>query len=231
MIFISSFIILMIAPASLFIMGDKAKFEKSTYKKETANSYWKVRWDKGLNGEYLTVNELDKMKQHFKVLINIYLPNRRGGTSEIDVVLLHRTGIYVLESKNYSGWIFGREEDKKWCQSLPNGKKTFFYNPIKQNETHIRALQQALPDVDQSLFRSIIVFSERCELKKIQLQSLDIKVLKRNKLRNYLKMNKGKQLSVKEMETIYQQLKSYTNVPSQLRIRHIEEIRQRYKVK
>ncbi len=56
------------------------------------------------------------------MLRNIYVPYN-GKTSEIDVLMIHEKGIFVFESKNYSGWIFGGFEDAKWTQSLPNKQK------------------------------------------------------------------------------------------------------------
>lgn len=68
--------------------------------------------------------------------INCYIPNRSGDKIEIDMIMLCQKGIYVIENKNYSGWIFGDEKSKNWCETL-KGKKYFFYNPIKQNRTTV----------------------------------------------------------------------------------------------
>lgn len=48
---------------------------------------------------------------------------RRGGTwYTIDLLMIHEKGIFVFESKNYSGWIFGSADQLNWTQSLQNGK-------------------------------------------------------------------------------------------------------------
>lgn len=57
--------------------------------------------------------------------INCYVPNRSGDKIEIDMIMLCQKGIYVIENKNYSGWIFGDEKSKNWCEIL-KGKKYFF---------------------------------------------------------------------------------------------------------
>ncbi|MGE7602629.1 nuclease-related domain-containing protein [Peribacillus sp. NPDC097675] len=210
------------------IVADKAKYEKSTYKKETQFSYWKVKRDKGLNGEYLTVNEIDQLKGFHKVLVNLYLPKARGGgTTEIDIVLLHETGIYTIESKNYGGWIFGNEEYKNWTQTFPNGRKQVFYNPIKQNRTHIHALKKQLNVLDGGIFKSIIVFSERCELKDIVLTSTDSRVIKRKRLRQVIH-NEGTQvLSGSQILSIYKQLKEFSNVSQAVKVAHIAQVKKR----
>ncbi len=138
---------------------------------------------KGRRGEKLTERELKWVKlfgRSGKVLRNVYVPKPNGETSEIDVIFITQKGIFVIESKNYSGWIFGREEDFKWTVSLPGGKKEHFYNPIKQNRGHIKWLGQYLGD-GTPLF-SIVAFSERCELKSVTVDSTDIYVIKRDRL-------------------------------------------------
>lgn len=211
------------------IWFDFMKYNKSTYKKETGNKYRQVRLNTGLNGEYLTSNMLDKIKGHHKTLLNCYLPNTRGQLTEIDLIFLHETGIYVLESKNYSGWIFGREEDKNWTQTFPNGKKQSFYNPIKQNKTHLNALKKYLSEISEESFQSIIVFSERCELKKITVDSKDVHVIQRNDLKrllNRLIKERKNVFTPAEIDLIYESLKAHTQVDEQTKQEHIERVKQ-----
>ena len=121
----------------------------------------------GQFGEYSTEFALtnNNIEGSFSVLKNIYLPIQ-GKTTEIDLLMIHEKGIFVFESKNYSGWIFGDAEQLYWTQTLPNGEKHKFYNPIRQNRTHINALAECL-DKPVSAFYSYIVFSQRCSLKSV----------------------------------------------------------------
>ena len=80
----------------------------------------------------LIENELNRLTpygQGEKILRNIYIPKDDGSTSEIDVLYISRKGIFVFESKNYSGWIFGKESDQYWTVSLPNGQKNILAHP------------------------------------------------------------------------------------------------------
>ena len=101
-----------------------------------------MRFELGNYGEYLTYKKLRKQEeQGARFLFNCYLPAKKDETSEVDVIMIADSGIYVFESKNYSGWIFGSEQSKSWTQTLPNGKKARkerFYKPIMQNKTHIK---------------------------------------------------------------------------------------------
>ena len=121
----------------------------------------------------LTNNNLDG---DFSVLKNIYVP-MQGKTTEIDLLMIHEKGIFVFESKNYSGWIFGDAEQLNWTQSLQNGEKHRFYNPIRQNRTHIRALAEYL-GMPISAFTSYIIFSERCSLKKVPDDTADVIIVR-----------------------------------------------------
>jgi len=109
-----------------------------------------MRRNSGLYGEYLTYKKLARLDGNKRFLFYCYIPKDDGTTLDVDVILMHPSGIYVFESKNYSGWIFGTETQKMWAQTFPNGRKEKFYNPIMQNSTHIKWLMSALPDIDKN---------------------------------------------------------------------------------
>ena len=105
--------------------------------------------------------------RHYKILRNVYVPVS-DGYSEIDVLLLHETGVYVFESKNVSGSVYGDENHPQWQRFKSNSEKDFFPNPIMQNEGHINALCDFL-QLDKFQFRvfSIIVFGLKSKLKAV----------------------------------------------------------------
>lgn len=109
-----------------------------------------MRRDLGRFGKYMTTyrNLRRYEKEGTRFLFNLYIPKGENGTTEIDMLMLSAKGLFVFESKNYSGWIFGSERQPKWYQTLPHGRgrsrKEAFYNPIMQNHTHIRHLQELL---------------------------------------------------------------------------------------
>ncbi|MBR2341527.1 MAG: NERD domain-containing protein [Clostridia bacterium] len=157
----------------------------SSYYKVTKHFYFDIYTDKGKYGEYLIYKHLKKMEADgAKFLFNLYIPNSSGGTTEIDVLIISPKGIFVFESKNYSGWIFGSENQKNWYQTLSGRDRTCckekFYNPVRQNRAHIEALKKFL-QVNVPMW-SIIVFSERCTLKSIEITSNDVAVINRDKL-------------------------------------------------
>lgn len=91
-----------------------------------------------------------------------------GKFSQLDLVIATTQGIIVIEVKDYSGWIFGDANYTHWTKVLAYGKKKYrFYNPIKQNIGHIKALEKQGKQFENLPFFSIIVFYGDCKLKEI----------------------------------------------------------------
>ena len=205
---------------------------QSTYYKITHVSYWRTRLDVGRNGEYLTYRHLHRHeKDGGKFLFNIYIPKGENGTTEIDVLMITQKGLFVFESKNYSGWIFGSEDKPKWYQTLPQGKgkshKESFYNPIMQNRTHIKHLKVLLGETIP--MHSIITFSDRCTLKKVDVISPDVFVINRNKVGNIVNSICGRShdaLTPEQIQAIYDQLYPYSQVDTATKEKHIADIEQ-----
>ena len=132
-------------------------YNKSQYRKITKNSFWDVEFDKGKNGEYKIYKSLFRYEMDgASFLFNCYLPMENKETTEIDAIMIHHSGIYVFESKNYGGWIFGNERNAWWTQSLLgegySAQKERFYDPVWQNRTHIKYLRKKLGLFDGKIY-------------------------------------------------------------------------------
>lgn len=206
-------------------------YKNSTYYKITKKPFLAMRTDVGTFGEYCIYKLLKNYEKNgAKFLFNVYLPKGENETTEIDVVMICSHGIYVFESKNYSGWIFGNEKYKMWTQTLPQGKgrpskKEKFLNPIMQNKLHIRCLNEYLKE--EYPVYSVIAFSQRCELKKIELVSDNAAVVKRNDIPKVLAKNSKYvgQLDEKTISEIYDKLYPLTQVSEEVKKQHIENIK------
>ena len=183
----------------------------------------------GQFGEYLIDYALQSngIEGERVVLTNLYLP-MKGKTTEIDLLMLHEKGIFVIESKYYSGWIFGSEAQLKWTQCFRNGRKEHFYNPVKQNRTHIRALAEYL-SMPEEAFSSYVVFSERCTLKKVpRYFDGDITVCHRHKMLCLMRKR------IKDAPVVYSHtdierlaglLRPLTEVTKEEKQQHIEDLK------
>lgn len=117
------------------------------------------------NYEYALVAHLAKYldANNYYIFNNIIIPSSYTVTTQIDHVVVSKFGIFVIENKDYSGWIFGNENQKKWTQTF-RGKKFYFQNPILQNFAHISALKEHMPFL-KKVFNNVVVFSKDSEFK------------------------------------------------------------------
>lgn len=94
---------------------------------------------------------------------NIIIGDNRG-TTEIDVVVVSNSGVFVVELKDFNAWIFGDENAEHWTACYFDQSRHQFQNPLRQNFRHTKALETAL-GLDSHVFQSIVAFTGKCELK------------------------------------------------------------------
>lgn len=127
----------------------------------------KLLWDergKGYYGEFLVFCELyPHLPGNCKILMNINIPAQYGKTTEIDLLLIHETGIYVFEMKHYKGTIYGKPYEQNWTQYFRTAPNQRFRSPIAQNQYHIEALKKIAPGIPVHSF--IVFTSNECDLK------------------------------------------------------------------
>ena len=90
-----------------------------------------------------------------------------GSTTQIDHVFVSVFGVFVVETKNMNGWIYGRAQNREWTQVFPGGQKFRFQNPIRQNYGHVKAVEDALTGMGlpKVVVKSVVVFVGEAELK------------------------------------------------------------------
>ncbi len=135
---------------------------KDIYKQATNIDIEKQQriWDergKGYYGEYLLFSRMYSfIDVKSKILMNLEIPIDSFHKTEIDLLLIHETGIYVFEAKHYKGTIYGKDSDNTWTQFFKTTSNKTFRNPLVQNGYHIRALENILPNMP---IYSVIVFT------------------------------------------------------------------------
>jgi len=112
---------------------------------------------KGHVGEFI-INLKAKIflpKSKYRLFKNVVLPAEEG-TTQIDHVIVSCYGVFVVETKNMKGWIFGGERQKSWTQKIYRYSKKF-QNPLHQNYKHTKTLQKLLK-LDENQIHSVVVF-------------------------------------------------------------------------
>ncbi|MBU1196729.1 MAG: NERD domain-containing protein [Proteobacteria bacterium] len=151
---------------------------------------------KGKVGEKKVVGKLGKLIKKLdgvRIFHNVTVKTPDGST-QIDHLILSTSGIFVIETKNMSGWIFGDERQKKWTQTIYR-KKTKFQNPIHQNYKHVKALQNLL-SVDLQFIFNIVVFVGDAKFKT----RMPDNVVKIRGLLPYIRSHNQSLLSAKDVD-------------------------------
>lgn len=119
---------------------------------------------KGKAGENEVASILNRLpKDEYLVLNDVIIPTTKG-SSQIDHLVISVYGIFVIETKNYKGWIFGNECSEYWTQNI-YGRKYRLYNPVLQNAGHVRALRHILNGYEPLYILPIVTFSRDANIK------------------------------------------------------------------
>ena len=125
------------------------------------------------DGERLVSSELRQRYRDWILIDNIMLPSGQG-TTQIDHILVSPSAVFLIETKDMNGWVFGSPGNRQWTQSYAAGhwsrkagiksKQFKFYNPLWQNEGHAKSLVGP-GTVDRRLLRPIVIFVGDSEMK------------------------------------------------------------------
>lgn len=176
---------------------------------------------KGKAGEMRVAKILSKLPEEEYRVINNLLIKQGNKTTQIDHVVVSEYRIFVIETKHYRGWIYGDANREYWTQNI-YGNKYDLWNPIHQNQGHIRALRRVLSDIPPGVFISIVTFSRQA--------SLDIRnsenVIYWDELKKLICSYQRKLISTEQAQNTYETLLA-ANIDSKdnqkQHVRHVRE--------
>ena len=122
-----------------------------------------LRFNKGKIAEKMVHHKLMQLPEEYHVIDNVLFMSN-GRSTQIDHIVVSPYAVFVIETKGYKGWILGGENSEYWTQIIYKRKSTF-YNPIHQNDGHIRFLKFLLKDLGNIPFVPIVVFNNEADLK------------------------------------------------------------------
>ena len=128
--------------------------------------------NKGKVGEIYVHNILLELPDEYYIMDDVVLNTVRG-TTQIDHIVISRYGVFVIETKNYSGNIYGNDESNQWTQKIltdvvyrKKRYKTYtyltknkFYNPVKQALGHMYEVKNSLKEWPYLKVVPIVVFA------------------------------------------------------------------------
>ena len=183
---------------------------------------------KGFLGEIFIRFLLEFLDKDKYIVINdVLILTSEGRSSQIDHVIISLYGIFIIETKNYNGWIFGNEHSKNWTQVIYKTKNQF-YNPIIQNKGHVKAFQDLLSDYTSIRYIPIVVFTLKANFKKLEVTSHVVYSLS---LLDTIKLYTEENISKIDMEKIHKIITNANNEDASVRKQHIKRIKEpKYKV-
>jgi len=184
---------------------------------------FKSPWFKGLLGEALVrfAARLWLPSETYHPLHNVTLPTP-DGTTQIDHVFVSPFGVFVVETKNMKGWIFGSESQAQWTQKL--FKHSFkFQNPLRQDYKHVKALESVL-SLPPGTVHSVVVFAGNSTFKT----PMPANVTRGRGYVTYIKSFRTPVLSESEIQRVVTQIQSDRLEPSrQTHRQHVERLKAR----
>ena len=158
----------------------------------------------------------------YREFCDVTLPTE-DGTTQIDHIYVSPFGIFVVETKNYGGWIFGGKNQAQWTQSIYK-KKSKFQNPLRQNYKHIKSLESVL-GLPFSTFKSVVVFTGNCTFKT----EMPNEICTCSDLIEYMRSIDTRILSDNQISGICAQLTSIKLDPnSQVHCEHVRHLRRKH---
>ncbi|MBD3276413.1 MAG: NERD domain-containing protein [Candidatus Marinimicrobia bacterium] len=181
---------------------------------------WKTNWFRGFFGEIQVrfLLALLPNKKYTKIN-NIILPSGNGST-EIDHIILSLNGIFVIETKNRSGWIYGSKNSANWTQTFENGRKFQFQNPLRQNYKHTETVIDLL-NISEENVHSLVAFSGKAKFKT----KLPANVLTYKQIPSYIKSFHQKVFTQDQVEEFFNKLEEKRHRGIFAKIQHIWSLR------
>lgn len=177
--------------------------------------YLKRPETRGKRGENRVKWVIGETIENEQYVINDLIVSNNGNTTQIDHIVINPRGVFVIETKNYSGEIYGSENQREWTQVLAYGNvKNKLYNPLKQNAAHVYNVKRIVGNLP---IHSLVVFVQNntyhIEAKKV----IPLSELKRTLCSGV------SVLTAKQMEKAYQLLlANKTEISTK---EHVENIR------
>ena len=175
---------------------------------------------RGKYGETRVASILSSLPECYYSFNDVYL--KQGDMSvQIDHVVISVYGIFVIETKNYTGWIYGTDASEKWVKNM-YGTKYYFQNPLRQNYSHVKTLQRMFGlSIDK--FVPVVVFLRGATL-KCNTRGM---VIYASQLKHFISSYTTQLLSTSEVNRLINMLSSFNIVDKRVRKAHIENVQQR----
>ena len=225
MMLLMSEILVNIIFRTIILTVDVITYFTSSYHAKSGISLFTVIFDKGYYGEFIMFRKVASLLGKESVLTNVYLESKNTDFTEVDVLAVTNKAVYVLEVKNYGGYIYGSSKDQHWTQVMHKFSKHKFYNPLRQNYAHQKAVEQYL-NLKSDHLMPIIVFSNRSKLSKITVDEHTHVYQYKNALKfiKHHEKNADYLFTDAQKEAFIVKLIAQSKMPNSIKEKHIAQV-------
>lgn len=172
----------------------------------------------GWFGEHWAKSSLDQLDKDKYILLNDIMIAVNGKTYQIDHIVLSKYGIFVIETKQYNGYITGSKYDNKWVRHLKGNELVYYTNPIRQNYGHVKAICELLNINEKIVFNIVCIPSKNVKLNIKHDGELTTSVDINDKITSY------KEEIIDNVEELKDKIVVNNIVDKDIRKRHVERI-------
>lgn len=207
----------------LFIRLIRKRVQRAYERSKGVTRHWGM--SPGERGEYYAARQLCRLDDSKYFVFNDLLIRKQNGlTCQIDHIVVCPSGVFVIETKNISGYIYGREKGQKWKRvwkawwyGIEHSNQLEFDNPVLQNEAHIEALSERMGRGRQIPYYSVIAFSPEAEL-RVEVEH--IPVIYWTQLRDIIRSHKDESLTIEEARSLYNEISALNITDPDVRSMH-----------
>jgi len=161
------------------------------------------------------------LKQYgFEAQHDLILQEPDGGLTQLDHVVRTPRGLTVVETKNYSGLIFGSAHEARWTQRIGQQSHSF-QNPLRQNYRHVEALRSAVGEVP---VRGLVVFTGDARFPK----GIPEGVVTLRELGEQLTAEPGPDADHAQLDRAWSRLTRLSRNDKRTRTAHLDQLRSRF---
>lgn len=185
--------------------------------------FYAAFYNKGAAGERNVARRLETLPKEEYVILNDLLLPTSYGTTQIDHIVVSIYGLFVIETKNYKGIIYGGQDAETWTQNIW-GNKYSMPNPIRQNKTHVKAICRYLNALKiHSNIYSIIAFSPRAN---VLPDSTECHIVYYSQVKQAIRLYNTPQLTIEQVYQIANTLRTEHLSTKESRKEHNRQVRE-----
>ncbi len=189
---------------------------------------------KGIFAEQKIVRILERIFAKENIIYDSYFRDDELVTTQVDIIAIDNTGIYIIESKAYSSVVVGKSNEKMWAQLFGGKKYNRFHNPINQNKRHLEAVKNNLKEfvLPDNCFKSYIVFDNNCKLDVSIDETCNAKVIQQKELFYSIlaeRKNTENILTDELINKISRRFRAHSNIDDKMKMEHVKRRRNNVK--